>query len=282
MAREIIAAPPKGLSLTVFVAGALLLSAATVACQKQDDHPPLAAGCEVDCKAMPPISIGVGSAGGSGSTGTDAGINAGTLTGNVALYNDDTFKTAALFTGTATVSADGSTISPVTSTWDGSTPYSLTGVKVTDTNWVGAKPDDPTLAFWTYHAVQTNAVDTVDLPLVQTTTLQQIYSTLTVVAEPATGAGQVVLTLFDAATQAPFSGLKAILPAAQFIAYSQNGAWTEDDTATTGNSGLVILGNVTAGAATTLTVSLTGAATGQFSVKVVPNAVTVVSVNVQR
>ena len=260
-----------------------------VACQKQEDHPPFAAGCEGVCAPLPGISVGVGSgSAGSSSAASDAGP--ASLTGQVLVLKDDSFVTATPYPNGATISADGASGSPVTATWDGATPYQLDGVARLATNWVSVKP---TLvggdALLTYRAVQTTTTSSIDLAMASQTVLSGIFTAVSSLQSP--NFGQVVLFFRSAGGGAALSGLHVVMPKAELAAYKSAAGWILDDgTAITDTSGLVVFGNVDpANSAGTQAVTVTKAATstsaavseGQFAVRVVQGAVTIATVGIQ-
>jgi hypothetical protein len=237
---------------------------------------------------LPGIGVSLGSAGSSSTPLSDAA--SGTLTGQVLLLNDDSFVRATLFAGGAVVSADGASGTPVSGVWDGADPYQLTGVAATATNWVSVKPNlvggDPLTTYW---AVPTNAVESVDLALVSTATLDGIFNAVSAIRSQ--NLGQIVLFLRSAGTGLALPGLHVTLPQPGYLAaYKSTPGWTLDDGAvSTDSSGLVLLGNVdlaNAGGTQLVTVVRPAIATspalsaGKFAVKVVQGAVTVVTVNV--
>ena len=262
------------------------------ACQKQDDHPPFAAGCVTDCKPTAGISIGSGPGGGSpGTPVTDAGFSAGTLTGNVVALSDDTFSRAVAFTQGATVSADGASGTAVSGNWNGVDPYLLSGVAVVDTNWLSITPSNVQGdALPTIEAVQTNATDTADLSVVDSAVIDGVITAVSFTR--AAAFGQVVLFFRNKGTGAALAGIHADMGnAAQVPAYASATGWVfGDDTTTTVASGLIVFGNVDTPVAgsTTQTVTVTRPATatlpavagGQFSIKVVGGAVTIATVYV--
>ncbi len=274
---------------------ALASCAVASGCQKQDDHAPFAPGCQTDCKPSPGISIGSGSAAGGSSAmnPTDAGFDAGTLTGNVLALADDSFSRATPFTQPASVSADGSSGVAVSGTWNGTAPYQLSGVAVADTNWVLVNPTNAQGdALPTLQAVQTNATDTADLFVVDSAVIDSVLTAVSASRAPALG--QVVLFFRNAGTGAALSGVRADMDmaAAEVPAYAATSGWVfADDTTTTSASGLVVFGNVAlpTGSSTTQKVTVSRPATatttaisgGQFSVKVVEGAVTVATIGVK-
>ena len=249
----------------------MALSALAAGCQKQDDHPPYAAPCEVDCKP---------------TTELDGG--SGTLTGQVLQLTDQSFVKTALYSKTATVSADGSSAATVTGPWDGADPYTLDGVAAEPINWASVNPDEAQGdAMLTYQAVATNMVSVADLHLVSASTLDAVFNAVSAIRSPTFG--QVVLFFHSRGTGAPLAGLQVSITTAQVAAYASGAGWTLDDgTAVTDASGLVVFGNVeTTTGVQTVTISRAQTATlapvsaGTFPVKVVEGAVTMANVNVQ-
>ena len=258
------------------------LAALIVGCQKQDEHPPFLASCDnSNCPMLPGIVASVGGAG-APSTTSDAG--AGTLTGQVLLLADDSFVSASLFSQAAKVSADGANGTPVTDTWNGADPFSLAGVAQEATNWVSVTPNlvggD---ALVTYQAVQTSAVQSVNLLLISGPVLDGIFDKVS--ALRSSNFGQIVLSFRSAGTGLALSGLHVTMASAELAAYRSGTGWIRDDgTATTDASGLVVFGNVqAANAAGTQTVVVTHGSTpaSQFAVRVVEGAATLSAVTVQ-
>jgi hypothetical protein len=222
---------------------------------------------------------------------TDAGFEAGTLTGNVLALADDSFSRTAAFMQPASVSADGASGRAVSGTWNGTTPYQLSGVAVAATNWVLASPSNAQGdALPTMQAVQTDATDTADLFVVDSAVIDSVLTAVSALRGPALG--QVVLFFQNAGTGAALSGVRADMIAAEVPAYSATSGWVlADDTTTTSASGLVVFGNVTlpTGGSTTQTVTVSRPATatasaisgGKFSVKVVEGTVTLATIGVR-
>jgi hypothetical protein len=270
---------------------AFALGALVAGCQKQDDHPPYAAGCQKNCQPISGISIGSSPGTPTTTPSTDQGGGSGSLTGEVLLLTDESFLNTALYAKTATVSADGAGVATVTATWDGADPYLLNDVASEAINWVSVKPDEVQGdALLTYQAVATKSVSTADLALVSSITLDAVFAAVASLRSPAFG--QVALFFRSMGTGAPLAGLRVTLTAAQVAAYASSTGWTLDDgTAVTDASGLVVFGNVETtganGSTQTVTVSRAATATaaavpgGAFSVKVVEGAATIANVNVQ-
>jgi len=260
------------------------------ACQKSEEHPPFAPGCESNCPLLPGISLGTGHAGSSAmNPDSDAGTD--TLQGQVMLLSDDSFVHATRYNEAAAITADGANGSPVSDTWEGiaADQYLLEGVARAATNWVSVKPNllggDP---LWTYQAVRTNQVSMVNLQLVSGAALDGIFTAVSMLRS--SNFGQVVLFFRSAGTGAPLSGLRVTMSQAEGAMYATASGWVLDDgTAFTDQSGLVVFGNVQpakAGGTQTVTVTrvatptMAAAAAGQFAAKVVQGAVTIASVDV--
>lgn len=268
-------------------AAALALSALVAGCQKQDDHPPYAAGCQANCKPVTGISIGTSTGTPITTPPTDLDGGTGTLTGQVLQLTDESFVNNALFSKTASVSADGSTTATVTGTWDGADPYTLDGVASEAINWVSVTPDEAQGdAMVTYQAVSTATASMANLNVVSATTLDAVFTAVSAIRSPAFG--QVVLFFHSNGTGAPLPGLRVTITTAQVAAYASSIGWTLDDgTAVTNASGLVVFGNVETSGVQTVTISRAATATaaavpgGTFAVKVVESAVTMANVDVQ-
>jgi hypothetical protein len=262
------------------------------ACQKSEEHPPFAAGCEKNCPILPPISIVGGSAGGS-SQNPDVDAGTGTLDGRVILLSDGSFAQGALFNQAATITADGANGTPVTGIWKGVAPFDpfeLDGVARVTTNWVSVEPDlvggD---ALPTYQALQTYQITSADLALVSATTLDAVFNAASTLRSA--NSGQVIVFFRSAATGTPISGLHVSMTSAQAGIYASASGWTLDDgNAVTNQTGLVVFANVepaAAGATRLITVtraataSTPSAAAGQFPVKVVAGAVSIASLGIQ-
>ena len=271
---------------------ALALGAASAGCQKQDDHPAFADGCETDCKPITGVGVGSpigGGSAGSAGTGTDAGP--GMLSGNVVLLHDQTFLAATPFKKTAVVSADGATGSAVSGPWNGTDPYTLAGVAQEAANWLSVKPDDTQGdALLTHQPVATNNVSSANLAVVATAPLDAVFTAISTQRSP--NFGQVVLFFRSVGTGSPVAGLHVAMASAQVAAYAAAGGWLLDDgTAVTNASGLVVFGNVDVPAAKagTQAVIVTRPATatapaasgGSFSVRVGEGDATIATVNVQ-
>jgi hypothetical protein len=275
-----------------FWAVALVGAGVVVGCQKQADLAPYAPACQTDCKPPQIVAIGTGTVGGGTTTPTpDAGFDAGTLTGNVVELNEATFSQATAFTQMATVAADGATGTSVSGNWDGTNPYTLSGVAVEVTNWVSVTPNAAQGdALQTFQAVETDATDTANLAVVNSAVIDGIL--LNVSATRAPALGQVVMFFRNAGTGEALSGVRAVMNASEAPAYAATSGWVlMDDTTVTDSSGLVMFGNVDlpATGSTTQTVTITRPATattaaisgGTFAVRVAGGAVTIATVGVQ-
>lgn len=270
---------------------ALVALVGPTGCQKPDQHPAFAEGCEVDCKPITGVSLGSGINGGAGSPSVVTDGGAGTLTGNIVLLKDQTFVNATPFAKSAAVFAEGASGAAVTGQWNGADRYLLSGVSEEASNWVSVKPDDPQGdALLTFQPVATDSVSNADLAVISAPILDELFTGLSTQRSPAFG--QVVLFFRSAGTGAPVAGLHVTLPAAQLAAYAAGAGWVLDDgTAVTNSSGLVVFVNVDAAAAKNgfqpvtvnrpATASTPAASDRSFTVKVVDAAATIATVNVQ-
>jgi hypothetical protein len=286
----------RGAKVTLWLAFLAGNAAFVAGCQKQDERAPFAAGCETDCKPTPGITIGssgTAAGGAGGATAADGGFVAGELSGQVLALTDDTFSQGTLFALSATISADGANGAPVSATWNGVDPYTLSGLAVSATNWLRVVPTNVQGdALPTIQAVQTNATDSADLFVVDSAAIDSVFTAVSAVR--AAGLGQVVLFFRNAGTGAPLSGVQAVMKnnAAETPAYATTRGWVlQDDTTTTGAKGLVVFGNVSlpTGGSTTQTVTVSRPATattaavsgGEFSVQVAEGSVTLATVGLK-
>lgn len=231
--------------------------------------------------------MGTGSGGSPAVPVSDAGPSS--LSGQVLLLSDDSFTRATLFTGRATVSADGVNGSTVSADWDGADPYELDGLAPEDTSWVNVKPDlSGAEPLPTYQAVRTSSVQKVDLALVSSTVLDGIFNAVSAVRDP--NSAQLVLFLRSAGTGMPLAGLHVSAPQAATALYKTGNGWLLDPgNAVTDSSGLVLLGNVEINASGIQTVTVTRPATasspaldgGQFALKAVRGSVSIATASVQ-
>ncbi len=241
------------------------------------------------CKPLLGVSLGSGITG-TPTTGTNTDAGTGVLTGQVVLLSDQTFVSAALFTKTATVSADGVTGTAVTAAWDGVDTFELDGVAQEATNWINVKPDDiQGDALLTYQPVSTSSVSNANLAVISSTLLDGLFTSVTAQRSPSFA--QVVLFFRNVGTGSAISGLHVTMASAQVAAYSTSAGFVLDDgTAVTDASGLVLFGNVETTLANdstqTVTVSRPATATsaavsgGTFAIKVGENAATIATVSV--
>jgi hypothetical protein len=258
-------------------------------CQKKDDHPAYLADCEVNCSPLPGISIGTGAPSGGATSNPISDAGPRTLTGQVLLLNDQSFAQGALYTGSAVVTADGASGTPVTGDWDGVDNYQLDGVASELTNWVSVKPNLIGDALLTYQAVRTSTAAPVNLAVVSAATLDAILNSVS--APPRSpNFGQVVLFFRSSGTGTPLAGLHVAMISAGLAAYRSGTTWIDDDgTAVTDQSGLVIFSNVELANSTgTQPVTVVKAASGTtpavnagtFAARVVEGAVSIATVDV--
>jgi hypothetical protein len=122
----------------------------------------------------------------------------------------------------------------------------------------------------------------VSLSIVRTDTLDLIFSQLTTTPERSMSAGQIVVRFIEEVRSGmaqSVSGVRVSAPRTAFVAYRSGDVWSDGELATD-DSGLVLLGNVTAQAYPGANVRLTlgGSASGSVDVRVASGGVTLVEV----
>lgn len=271
----------RGASGHTFSAGRaplLPLLALCVACSGvDDDRPPLAPGCSVDCGQPGKGGPGAGSGGSDGSGGMGGAPVATDLTGVVVAMNDEAFAQTAAFSGAATVFAESPTLAQgVSGTYDGAS-FSLADALQDRRAWVAVRPDD-VAAFIDTISYQDTTETSVTAPLVSRALLQEIYFNLSTPAELAANAAQLVVRVFEA-NGAGVVGVTANTTAGTFAAYSADGTFSETETVTDGQ-GIIILGNIAATRfpGSEFVLRLGGAAEAELTVRIAQGAVTLVDV----
>jgi hypothetical protein len=225
--------------------------AAFSACQEPDDRPPRG-GCVENCPKTPPV--GSGGAGGTGSN-LDAGVSdvpadaSVTLTGTVQVFAGDDFVNRIPFQAQAEVRGESPSGGEVTSSWDGTNPFQLSGVRFGRDVWVSVLPSlAPEEVMPTLLQVDTTLTDPVTLPLVRGVTLDTIFALLTAPTTRAAGAGQVVLSFVDDTSQpAPIAGVRVQFPGSEVVAYDSDGTFSDAEPERgSGPLGLAVVANVSA------------------------------------
>jgi hypothetical protein len=255
------------------------------ACAGKPERPNLAADCDpavMNC-AVPPGVIGGGSAGGSANA--DAGPDAGDgiLRGRVTRYRDAQFEPSvtAVYAQAAIVEGDGVS-GRAQAAWDGMTPFSLGPLAPRTENWLSVDPvltDDDALRTL-YPFDTTGTPSEVELALVRPSSLDLIFSVVTLPIERLPDRGHAVIFVKDAARE-PIAGVRIAQSESELVAYAVGGSFSDTEQDFTDETGLVVLGNVLAEDYPTGSlrqVVLSGAVTGRAELKVVRNGVTVAEI----
>ncbi|MEB2313480.1 MAG: hypothetical protein OZ921_15645 [Sorangiineae bacterium] len=236
--------------------------ALAVACQADEERPPLVAACTGDawtqgCGAPgQPTGTPDGGATDAGPDDAPASDGSVTLSGSVRGIQAPDFVTTVAYGGTALIRAARADGAPGQALYDGSA-FSFPDAAVSTALWVLAEPQAggpgapylPTLV-----PIDTTRPGAVTLLLVAGEVLDQIYASVTMPPVRSASAAQLVLALVDAGGR-PASGRVVSSPAATDAAiFSAQGTWT-DATDATDEVALVIFPNVSAG---TLPVSIDG------------------------
>lgn len=253
-----------------------VVALAACGCGQKTEHPGYAPGCDSDqCFTPPTSSLGGGSeaAGGAASDG-----EVGSLSGNVVVFADDFFEQGTVLTTAARISAVGRGGGRVRADYDGAS-FQLEGVLKTAGNWFLVEPIGTGL-LPTLTAVDTRSStsDVLSVGLAQSLTVDGIFALMG--TERASERAQVVLHVVDA-QGASVAGVRTTF-VAERVGYRAAGSWLANDEGTD-DSGLLFLGNVEVGSAlTTVTVVLSGSATGRAQIAVQAGAVSVASVVVAK
>jgi hypothetical protein len=264
------------------------------ACANDGERPPPPV-CAGDCGRPPGVSTGFPSQGGAGSEdegegGTPARETV-SVTGQVELlFDNGRFDTGELFTDTAevrTTRADGKL---ETSTWNGSgtEPFLLEDLPAEDTVWflvtpVNAKANDAAATFEPVVTSHPDAAGRVnaDLGLVRDTTIDGIFSTLSLPLQRDDNLAQVVLHLVERGAGSgltPVVGVSVHADAAADVSYAVSGGYSDVSTETDATGVAVVL-NVPAAKwpGALVNVQFSGRKTGGAQVRAVTGAVSLVT-----
>jgi hypothetical protein len=270
--------------------GPLLTALALLgACQETEERPARLGRECADASSLcfpPPISGGGGSGGagdaGEGGPASDAGEETTrSVSGTVALFDDDTFVAAQHFGQSALVSAEGAAGTRRSVLYNG-VDFTLDGVRVSPENWFFIEPAGSGVdALTTLEPVDTS-IDPLELVLVRASALELMYGVLSQPVSLDMSAGHVVLRFFNPLTNEAVSGISVAMAQAALVAYADAGTWSDVSTST-GASGLAVLGNVAALAApgSRHLVTIAGIATGTLEVVVAGGAVSLADVAIE-
>lgn len=266
-------------------AASCALLALLCACQKEESHPPYLSSCEPGKHC--PVSVGIGTFGGptppdpGGGEGGESGA-ATDLTGTIVELVDDGFETATRYDASAIVEGQRPNDSVVSTVVLADEPFLLEGIESSRATWVSLRPQTGSRNLRTLHPVATNQRQVVTLSLVRTDTFDLIFSQLTTTPERSENAGQIVLRFIEEVSSGvtqSVSGVRVSAARTAFVAYKSGEIWSDVELATD-DSGLALLGNVTAQAYPGATVRLTlgGSASGSVDVRVASGGVSLVEI----
>lgn len=252
----------------------LLSIAFAVGCGQDIDHPKAAAACDprtMKC-SMEPLEGGNGDGSSSGGSDSGGGDAVATIDGRVIGFSDDFFEQGAGLSSTADVSADGRSGARVKATYD-RTSFELEGVLKTANNWFLTEPAEnagflPTLIAADTRSTTSDQLIVAVAPALQVDNILQSLGTAR-----STSRSQIVLRVIDTQGRS-VTGVLADLTA-EVTAYRTAGVWLSNDTGTD-DSGLLLLGNVSAGSALSrVGITLRGRASARVEVAISAGAVTV-------
>ncbi len=251
------------------------LALGALACTEQEDRPGVIEVCDSpECRPIQVVGGGSGSGGGDGAGGGSSG-EPGSLSGNVAVFVDDSFDFGSLFlySGTATVRSVDPSGRIVSGPYDG-TGFTLSGLQQGDRTPVLVAPtDDNALPLPTLLGLDTHQALALTLPMVSQDILAEIYASVTALGVIDPGRAQAVYQFVDADMH-PIAGVSIATSGADFVAYASGAAWS-DTLDETGKQGLAVVANLPAEEfpGSNLVVTLGGAATGDLVLTVVRGAV---------
>jgi hypothetical protein len=257
---------------------AVVALAAGASCSEQAEKPPpvTCSGRRCGPIHIPPVTHvppGDGEGGAGGSPSSDDAVR---LLGDVVLLDDIAGLTASDFVEPADLRVEGRS-GDVTGRYLGTDGFDLDGVASTRTTWAEVAPG-PGDALLTLQPVDTsrpndaNEVRTT-LTVVRESELDRAFSVISSPLARNPGAAQLVLVVQKGDRGA--SGVGVLARAAEAVIYVDNGGFS-DIVTTTDGSGIVVLANVPADSwpGSGVTVTLTGAVTGIWDLRVVRGGVT--------
>ena len=248
------------------------------ACGQKVDHPAAAAGCDpsvMKCLyTSPPSGSGSGNEAGASSSGEEVT----TLSGDVLVLGEDSFDPGIKLSTAAQVTASGENRARVMANYDGMS-FQLEGALKDAANWFLVTPEAKSGMAPTLLPVDTRATGTVSVGVVSAVVMDTIFLSLN--NDRSLERAQVVLRVVDAQGRSVVGAHASASAMPEILAYRQAGTWLRDNSGTdllTDDSGLILLGNVQAGAAlSTLRITLSGASTSRVDVEIVAGATTLVT-----
>jgi hypothetical protein len=135
----------------------------------------------------------------------------------------------------------------------------------------------------TLSRIPANPAESEELVLVRPSTIEAILALAAQALEQEAGRAQVVIRLREAQTGTPIAGARLSLPSAQTVLYAANGTFS-DAVSETDSSGLALLINVSAGAwpGELGSITISGSVISSTPVRAIADAVTVLSIEIER
>jgi hypothetical protein len=239
------------------------------------DHPPVLDPCDPErMKCGKAASAGGGEVGAGSGSGSGTGTGSGDAwTGDIIVFDDDTFWDGTHYDGLATVSAYGISSYYTSAEYDGN-GFVLEDVAPASPNWFLAVPDDLELIPTLMPIFTDGSSGDVTLGVPDVVTVDEIFAAFTDSERSLT---QVVLRIVDGSGNS-IAGVRALdEPGA---VYRDGTTWTSALGASTDDSGLILIPYVYLGELDRIlyTVTLTGSIEEEVTVEVQRYAMTIADV----
>jgi hypothetical protein len=270
--------------LAAALTGALVVSGA---CASNATRPGRLGDCPdaaKNCVSVPPGSQTPGHDGGTDASLNDAGGDASaSLSGTVVILQDPSFSIVSPFSEPAQIIAQGLAGAEVTANYDGTNPFQMSGVRYAASVWMTVTPTSGVSgALPTLQPVDTIQSPVIQLYLVSSSVLDNIYSVLTQPVQRQAGSAQIVLRFEDSGSLAAVANVEVTQHPGGTLIYDSGGTWSDVATGT-GQFGMVIVANALPGVADVVKfqVGTTSTTTQQVTVQGAVGTVTYASVSVQ-
>ena len=249
-----------------------------LACGQKLDHPDAAPGCDpavMHCVIS--MNPATGAPGGGNEGGASSDDEVGIFSGDVVAFDDDYFDRGPTFSGGAKVSATGESGARVSADYDG-TSFQLAGVLKDPANWFYVVPDVGSGMLPTLMPLDTRSAVAAALTagVANSSAVDGIFLASSG-SERALDRAQIVLRVVDEKLRS-VSGVTGKVTA-EITSYRAANSWVGVSAQNvTDDTGMLFFGNVPVGSAlSTITVNLSGAATGGVEVMIVAGAVSLVT-----
>lgn len=241
------AGPAYHLGMTRYAALASVLLLGGLSCSSKDSHP---ANAKLNCDGGKCIDPGPSGGGGKdggteGGGGDDAGADAPTgvsVSGTVVQLTGDDFATSIPFGEQATVTLEGAAGINVTGDYTGST-FSVSGVAEGQGIWATVAPKSTSSAVLPTIQPTDTTSPPLELSVVPASTIDTIYTFISVPVQREPGMAHVVLRFLNAKSLFPVTGV-TVTHKGEPVAYDTGGSWS-DTAPGTGVNGYAVVANVT-------------------------------------